>query len=74
MTVRLEDTTASEVASAIASERHRLGASASGMVMTLIIIADEENQNDATMAASHSARTLPALRWRRTHRPVTGTC
>ena len=59
MTVRLEDTTASEVASAIASERHRLGASASGMVMTLIIIADEENQNDATMAASHSAGEHP---------------
>ena len=47
------------VASAIASERHRLGASASGMVMTLIIIADEENQNDATLAASHSAGEHP---------------
>ena len=47
MTLRLEDTTAAEVASEIRKERHRLGAAGTGMVMTLIIIADEENQNDA---------------------------
>lgn len=59
MTLRLEDTTAAEVASEIRKERHRLGAAGTGMVMTLIIIADEENQNDASLAASYSAGEHP---------------
>ena len=59
MTLRLEDTTAAAVASEIRKERHRLGAAGTGMVMTLIIIADEENQNDASIAASYSAGEHP---------------
>ncbi len=59
MTLRLEGTNAGEVTKAIASERRRKGASASGMVVTLVIIADEENQADATQAAAYSAREHP---------------
>ncbi len=59
MTLRLENTTAGEVANAIQSERHRKGATASGMVMTLVIVADEETQADATMAAQYSAGEHP---------------
>ena len=59
MTLRLEDTNAGAVASAIQSERHRIGASASGMVMTLVIVADEESQSEAMQAAQYSAGEHP---------------
>ena len=36
--IRLEDTTGNLVQSAISAERHRLGATASGMVMTLLVV------------------------------------
>lgn len=57
--IRLEDTTGSAVSNAIAAERHRMGSPATGMVMTLLIIADEANQTDATMAAAMAAREHP---------------
>lgn len=59
MTLRIEDTTAAEVSSRIRSERHRLGATATGMVLTLVIVCDEENQSDATRAAAYSAGDHP---------------
>lgn len=59
MTLRLEGTNAGEVASAIQSERRRIGASASGMVMTLVIVADEETQSEAMRAAQYSAGEHP---------------
>lgn len=59
MTLRLENTNASAVAAAIQSERHRKGSTASGMVMTLVIVTDEENQADATQAAQYSAGEHP---------------
>lgn len=59
MTLRLENTNASAVAAAIQSERHRKGSTASGMVMTLVIVTDEENQSDATQAAQYSAGEHP---------------
>lgn len=59
MTQRLEDTTAGAVAAAIQAERHRIGATASGMVMTLVIVADEENQSEAMQAAQYSAGEHP---------------
>ena len=59
MTLRLEDTNAGQVASAIQSERHRIGASASGMVMTLVIVADEDTQSEAMQAAQYSAGEHP---------------
>ena len=59
MTLRLESTNASDIASAISAERHRKGATATGMVMTLVIVADEEYQADATQAAASSAGDHP---------------
>ncbi|MEI6360641.1 MAG: glucose-6-phosphate dehydrogenase assembly protein OpcA [Actinomycetes bacterium] len=57
--IRLEDTSGGAVAAAIASERHRMGSSATGMVLTLLILSDEESQADATAAAVSAARQHP---------------
>ena len=57
--IRLEDTSGSAVAAAIASERHRQGSPATGMVLTMLILADEEYQADATSAAVAAARQHP---------------
>lgn len=59
MTTRLEGTTVGEIVQTINEERHRVGATATGMVLTLIIVTDEENQSDATRAASFSAMEHP---------------
>jgi glucose-6-phosphate dehydrogenase assembly protein OpcA len=57
--IRLEDTSGGAVASAIAAERHRMGSGATGMVLTLLILTDEEYQADATAAAVSAARQHP---------------
>jgi glucose-6-phosphate dehydrogenase assembly protein OpcA len=57
--IRLESTTGNQIASAITEERHRLGAPASGMVMTLLVLADEASQSDATLAAMQAAHEHP---------------
>jgi glucose-6-phosphate dehydrogenase assembly protein OpcA len=57
--IRLEDTSGGAVAAAIASERHRMGSSATGMVLTLLILCDEESQADATAGAVSAARQHP---------------
>src|SRR5512137_779959 len=57
--IRLEDTSGGAVAAAIASERHRMGSGATGMVLTLLILTDEEYQADATAAAVSAARQHP---------------
>ncbi|MBK9740205.1 MAG: glucose-6-phosphate dehydrogenase assembly protein OpcA [Actinobacteria bacterium] len=57
--IRLEDTSGGAVAAAIAAERHRMGSSATGMVLTLLILSDEESQADATAAAVSAARQHP---------------
>ena len=59
MSVRLDDTTAAQVASAISEERFRQGSSAVGRVLTLVIIADEATQADAVLAAARAAREHP---------------
>ncbi len=59
MTLQLEDTTAGEVNRAISAERNRLGGSASGMVLTLVIVTDEHNQSEASRAATFSANQHP---------------
>lgn len=59
MTTRLENTTADAIVRAINAERHKIGATSTGMVLTLIIVTDEENQSDATRAAAHSAMEHP---------------
>lgn len=57
--IRLEDTSGGAVATAIAAERHRLGSPATGMVLTMLILANEEFQADATAAAVSAAREHP---------------
>lgn len=57
--IRLDHTTGSEVAAAITEERHRMGSPATGMVLTLLIMADEETQADATAAAAFASQEHP---------------
>jgi hypothetical protein len=59
MTTRLENTSADEIVRTINAERHKIGATSTGMVLTLIIVTDEENQSDTTRAAAHSAMEHP---------------
>ena len=57
--IRLEHTSGGAVADAIADQRRRLGAPTMGMVLTLLIVADEDTQADATSAAITAARQHP---------------
>lgn len=57
--IRLDHTSGGDIAAAIAAERHRMGASAIGMVLSLLILTDEESQADATAAAVGAARQHP---------------
>jgi len=57
--IRLENTSGGAIAHAINQERHRMGSPATGMVMTLLILTDEEFASDATEAAVLSARQHP---------------
>lgn len=57
--IRLEDTTGNAVADAIAKERHRVGSPATGMVLTLLVLADESSQADAADAAGFAAQEHP---------------
>lgn len=57
--IRLDDTTGNAVAAAIASQRHKMGSPAVGMVLTLLVMADEESQADAVAAATAAAREHP---------------
>lgn len=60
MSVRLDDTTAAAVSTAISAERFRQGSSAVGRVLTLVIVADETTQADAVRAAAEAAREHPS--------------
>lgn len=57
--IRLEDTSGGAVAAAISAERHRQGSSTTGMVLTMLIVTDEEYQSDATSGAVFAARQHP---------------
>lgn len=57
--IRFEDTSGGAVSAAIAAERHRMGSPTTGMVLTLLIMADEDTQSDATSAAVTAARQHP---------------
>jgi glucose-6-phosphate dehydrogenase assembly protein OpcA len=57
--IRLDNTSGGAVAAAIAAERHRMGSAATGMVLSLLILTDEEYQADATAAAVAAARQHP---------------
>ncbi|WP_338483141.1 glucose-6-phosphate dehydrogenase assembly protein OpcA [Streptomyces sp. SCSIO 75703] len=67
MRIDLTDTTASEVNKALMRGRRASGTPAVGMVLTLVIVTDEENAYDSIKAAEeasheHPARTLVVIR------------
>ncbi len=73
MSVRLDDTTAAAVSTAISAERFRQGSSAVGRVLTLVIVADETSQADAVRAAAEAAREHPSRILVAIPRPGRGT-
>ena len=59
MTIDLTDTTTGAISNALTEARRRLGGMTMGMVLTLIIVTDEEMQYDAIRAANQAAREHP---------------
>jgi glucose-6-phosphate dehydrogenase assembly protein OpcA len=59
MTIDLTDTTTSAIDHALTEARRRLGGMTMGMVLTLIVVTDEEGQYDAIRAANQAAREHP---------------
>ncbi|QOV34230.1 glucose-6-phosphate dehydrogenase assembly protein OpcA [Streptomyces ferrugineus] len=67
MKIDLTDTTASKINKALVQGRHAIGTPAVGMVLTMIIVTDEENAYDAIKAAEeasheHPSRTLVVIK------------
>ncbi|MBO1331872.1 glucose-6-phosphate dehydrogenase assembly protein OpcA [Streptomyces sp. VRA16 Mangrove soil] len=67
MKIDLTDTTASKVNKALVQGRRAIGTPAVGMVLTMVIVTDEENAYDATKAAQeasheHPSRTLVVIK------------
>ncbi|MER7727189.1 glucose-6-phosphate dehydrogenase assembly protein OpcA [Streptomyces sp. NPDC096323] len=60
MKIDLTETTSSKINQAMISGRRAVGAPAIGMVLTLVIVTDEENAYDALKAASDSSREHPS--------------
>jgi glucose-6-phosphate dehydrogenase assembly protein OpcA len=56
----LTSTTASKIDSQLTLLRHQMGAPAIGMVLTLVVVADEGHQYDAVRAATEAAREHPS--------------
>ncbi len=67
MKIDLTDTTASKINKALVQGRRAIGTPAVGMVLTLVIVTDEENAYDALKAANdasheHPSRTLVVVK------------
>ncbi|MDQ8701694.1 glucose-6-phosphate dehydrogenase assembly protein OpcA [Streptomyces sp. LHD-70] len=60
MKIDLTDTTASKVNKALVQGRRAIGSPAIGMVLTLVIVTDEENAYDSLKAASEASREHPS--------------
>ena len=60
MTIDLTDTTTGAIHDALTQARRRLGGPASGMVLTMIIVTNEEAQYDAVRAAAQAGREHPS--------------
>ncbi|WP_330238326.1 glucose-6-phosphate dehydrogenase assembly protein OpcA [Streptomyces sp. NBC_00525] len=60
MKIDLTETTSSKINQALISARRAVGAPAIGMVLTLVVVTDEENAYDALKAASDSSREHPS--------------
>jgi glucose-6-phosphate dehydrogenase assembly protein OpcA len=60
MKIDLTETTSSKINQALVSARRAVGTPAIGMVLTLVIVTDEENAYDALKAAGDSSREHPS--------------
>ncbi|MFG2883144.1 glucose-6-phosphate dehydrogenase assembly protein OpcA [Streptomyces sp. NPDC048297] len=60
MKIDLTDTTAGEINKALVQGRRAIGTPAVGMVLTLVIVTDEENAYDALKAAGDASREHPS--------------
>ncbi|MEV5594374.1 glucose-6-phosphate dehydrogenase assembly protein OpcA [Streptomyces sp. NPDC052496] len=60
MKIDLTETTASKVNKALVQGRRTIGTPAIGMVLTLVIVTDEENAYDALKAANEASREHPS--------------
>ncbi|GHH35281.1 glucose-6-phosphate dehydrogenase assembly protein OpcA [Streptomyces candidus] len=60
MKIDLTDTTSSKVNKALVQARRAIGTPAVGMVLTLVIVTDEENAYDALKAANDASREHPS--------------
>lgn len=60
MTTKLHDTDANRIAAALVQARRTAGSPAMGMVMTLVIVTDEEAAREALSAARDAAREHPS--------------
>ncbi len=58
--ITLTDTTASKVQAALVEERRRAGSPAMGMVLTLVVVSDEDGYEPALVAAGEAAREHPS--------------
>ncbi|MCB5168888.1 glucose-6-phosphate dehydrogenase assembly protein OpcA [Streptomyces bambusae] len=79
MKTELTDTTSSKVNAALLKARRAIGSPTMGMVLTLVVVTDEENAYDAVRAASEASREHPCRiiavikRQGRAHRRLTPT-
>ncbi|MCX4975459.1 glucose-6-phosphate dehydrogenase assembly protein OpcA [Streptomyces sp. NBC_00620] len=60
MKIDLTDTTASKINKALVKGRRAIGTPAVGMVLTLVIVTDEENAYDALKSANDASREHPS--------------
>ena len=60
MKTDLTDTTASKINKALVQGRRAIGTPAVGMVLTLVVVTDEENAYDALKAANDASREHPS--------------
>ncbi|MFF0000221.1 glucose-6-phosphate dehydrogenase assembly protein OpcA [Streptomyces avermitilis] len=60
MKIDLTDTTASKINKGLVQARRAIGTPAVGMVLTLVIVTDEENAYDALKAANDASRAHPS--------------
>ncbi|KWT59268.1 OpcA protein [Streptomyces albus subsp. albus] len=60
MKIDLTETTASKINKALVQGRRTIGTPAIGMVLTLVIVTDEENAYDALKAANEASREHPS--------------
>jgi glucose-6-phosphate dehydrogenase assembly protein OpcA len=60
MTIELIDTTAGAINQVLVQARRERGRPTTGMVLTLVIVTDEENAHDAVTAASNASREHPS--------------